>query len=203
MHIPKKLFGLIMTAVLSMMIGCDKNENARLAQMADEHLQRQAEQNRQMTELHREVAEGSRQLVEADAKARQEMVAAQRQLQTEHAKVGQQRDALENERREIALQRHREPIIAAAVLNVGLLLACLLPLMLCWRLLHGKVEPADDQVVAEALIEDLVRHEPLLLPRLRGHRALARHDDDDGEAQTPLDDSVARRPLYCSQPENS
>ena len=44
MHVPKKLSGLIMTAVLSMMIGCDKNENARLAQMADEHLQRQAEQ---------------------------------------------------------------------------------------------------------------------------------------------------------------
>ena len=81
MHIPKKLFGLIMTAVLSMMIGCDKNENARLAQMADEHLQRQAEQNRQMSDLHLEVAEGSRRLVEADAKARQEMVAAPRQLQ--------------------------------------------------------------------------------------------------------------------------
>ena len=43
-------------------IGCDENENRRLAEMAERHVERQSEQNRRMSELQREVAEGSRRL---------------------------------------------------------------------------------------------------------------------------------------------
>ncbi|MEX0867427.1 MAG: hypothetical protein WD030_08710, partial [Pirellulales bacterium] len=120
---------------------------------------------RQMAELQREVAQGSRQLVEADAAARKEMVALQREVQAERTEVGQQRDALEGERREIAAQRQRDPIIAATITNLGLLLACLLPLLIALYLLCRPVEPADDREVAELLLTDLVSDKPLLLPR--------------------------------------
>jgi hypothetical protein len=160
-------------------IGCDEDENKRLAEMADKHLDRQAEQNRQMAELQREVAQGTRELVEADAKAREEMVAWQREVQAERTEVGRQRDALEDERRDFAAKRRLDPIVAAAITNIGLLLACLLPLVLCWFLLQRRVEPADDQAVAEVLLEDLVTDRPLLLPRMGTHRAIGLRDDGE------------------------
>lgn len=163
MHNLKTLQLVIVTTMLLSMIGCNQNENARLAQMAETNLQRQAEQNRRMADLQEEVAEGSRRLIEADAEARREIISAQQQLQAEQAQIGQQRDALEQERRKIALERHRDPIIAAAITGTGLLLACLLPLVLCWYLLRQPTEPADDAVVAEVLLADLVSNEPLLL----------------------------------------
>ena len=143
-------------------IGCNENENQRLAEMAEKNLERQAEQNRRMSELQHEVAEGSRRLVEADAKAREEMVTFHREVQAERSEIGRQRDALEQERRGLATKRHLNPIIAAAITNTGLLLACLLPLVLCWYLLHSRVEPADDRAVAEILLEDLVVERSLL-----------------------------------------
>jgi hypothetical protein len=149
-----------------------------MVEMAEKHLDRQAEQGRQMAELQREVAEGSRRLVEADAEARQEMVALQREVQAERNEVGRQRDLLEGERRELAAKRRLDPIIAAAITNAGLLLACLLPLVLCCYLLQRRVEPADDQAVAEILLEDLVTDSPLLLPRSDGLRAIGMRDDN-------------------------
>jgi hypothetical protein len=65
-----------------------------------------------------------------------------------------------------------DPIVAAAITNIGLLVACLLPLVVCWYLLHRRVEPVDDQAVAEVLLEDLVTDRPLLLPRREGVRAI-------------------------------
>ena len=44
--------------------------------------------------------------------------------------------ALEEERRAIASQRVTDPLVAAAVMNAGLLVACVLPLVLCWQLLR-------------------------------------------------------------------
>ena len=119
-------------------IGCDEEENKRLAEMAERHRERQAEQSRQVTELQREVAEGSRRLVEADAQARQEMVTLQREVQAERTEVGRQRDLLEGDRRDLAAKRRLDPIIAAAITNIGLLLACLLPRAIApfWRIWH-------------------------------------------------------------------
>ncbi len=166
------------TAMLMLtVIGCDHDENRRLAEMAERHLDRQSEQNRRMAELQRAVAEGSRRLVEADAKAREEMVALQRDVQAERSEFGRQRDALEDERRGLAAKRRSDPIIAAAITNIGLLAACLLPLILCWYLLHRPVEPAGDQAVTEILLEDLVASKPLLLPRLESNRVGGFRDD--------------------------
>jgi hypothetical protein len=159
--------------------GCDENENKRLADMAERNVERQAAQNRQMSELQSEVARGARTLVEADAKARAELVALERDAQAERAEIGRQRDSLEEERRDLATRRWLDPIIAASITNIGLLAACLLPLVLCWYLLHRRVEPADDQAIAEVLLDDLVADRPLLLPPAEDRRSIGIHKVDD------------------------
>jgi hypothetical protein len=155
---------LIVLIVIVTVSGCE-DENDQLVEMAERHMERQADQNRQMAELHQEVAEGTRQLVAADAAAREELVALQRDVQSERVEVGRQRDLLEEDRRDLAAQRRLDPILAAAITNVALLAARLLPLVLCWYLLRRPVEPADDQSVAEVLLQDLVVDQPLLPPR--------------------------------------
>ena len=182
MQTHKMILMPIVAALMLTVIGCDEEENKRLAEMAERHLERQAEQNRQVTELQREVAEGSRRLVEADAQARQEMVALQREVQAERTEVGRQRDLLEGERRDLAAKRRLDPVIAAAITNIGLLLACLLPLVLCWYLLGRRVEPADDQAVAEVLLEDLVTDRPLLLPPTDSVRAIGLRTGNDNSS---------------------
>ena len=68
--------------------GCSRDE--RVVQVAREAADRQAEQNLQMADLQKQVAEGSRRLVEAEAKTRGEMTAMQRELQQSQAEVGRQ-----------------------------------------------------------------------------------------------------------------
>ena len=151
--------------VIAMLIlanaGCD--ENKRLAEQAERHAARQAEQNVRVSEMQRSVAEGAKQLVEADAKARTEIVELQKGVQTERVEIGRQRDLLEVERREIAADRHLEPLVATAIAQFGLLIACVLPLLICWHLLKQPIEPADDGTVTEFLLRDMVSESPLLL----------------------------------------
>ena len=161
----------ILSAVL-LTAGCS-SQDERLARFAERAAERQAEQNRRMAELQQEVAEGSRELVEADAQSRVEFTALHKDLQAERGEVGRQRDALEEERRDIAARRVTDPLVAAAVTDAGLLIACVLPLVLCWHLLRRseRDDPAD-ALVAEVLLADLVAERPLLLappsPRLLG-----------------------------------
>ena len=62
------------------------------------------------------------------------MIAAQRELnrelQAERSSIDRQREGLEAERREIAETRVRDPVVAEAILSIGLLLLCLAPLVL-------------------------------------------------------------------------
>lgn len=155
----KTVFVPAAAALILTVMGCD--DNARLAEMAERHLDRQAEQNRQMSELHRQVADGSRELVAADAKAREELAALQRDVQTERAETSRQRDELEKERKALAAERRQDPIIAAAITSVGLVLVCLLPLLIGWHLLRAPTDDAD-RLIAEVLVEDLVSEHPLL-----------------------------------------
>lgn len=152
----------ILLVLIATMSGCDEDE--QLARMAEEHARRQAAQSQQMAELQQEVAQGARELVEADGKAREGIVALQRDIQTERTEIGRQRDHLEEDRRQLADQRHRDPIIAATIMQAGMVIACILPLVLCWYLLHREPAQADDAVVAEVLIQDLTAESPLLLP---------------------------------------
>jgi len=178
MQIPKLLVIPIVATLLVVMSGCEEDENKRLAEMAERNQDRQAEQSRQIINLQHEVAEGARRLVEADAQTREEMVTLQREMQSERLVIGQQRDALEDERRGFAASRRLDPIIATAIGNVGLLVACLAPLILGWYLLRSLVEPADDQAISELLLDDLVATKPILLSRVERNR-------EEGESDTP------------------
>jgi hypothetical protein len=150
--------------MLATATGC-KDEKRQLAELAERSMERQAMQNEWMARLQQEVAQGSRQLVEADAAARQAATDMQGRLQAERAEVNRQRDLLSAERGQVEARRLRDPLIASAVMQVGIVLACIAPLALCWLLLRRPAEPASDMVIAETLLEDMVAPRPLLLAR--------------------------------------
>ncbi len=171
-----------LTLILLMLLavaGCSKPadmRDQRLAEFAKQSMEQQAKQNDRIAEQSRAVIEQSQKLVEAtkelvahDAQARQELIAAQEKLTTQlnqqRATIDAGRDQLEQDRREIAQQRHRDPILAAAIQNVGLLIACTLPLIVCIFVIKrmSSREP-DDAAVAELLVHELVTDQPRLLP---------------------------------------
>jgi hypothetical protein len=149
----KLLFTLLALIGTVLAIGCD--EDKRLVEFAKEADQRQAEQNQEIAHQNHEIAAATKQLVEADAKARQELVAMERGLQAERATVGQQRDQLEVERRQLASARQRESLLREALAGGATLLACLLPLVLCWYLLHGLRSQNHDEALGELLVMEL------------------------------------------------
>ena len=151
--------------MILLLTGCGSSTDERLLQQAEKHAAQQAETHRQIARQQQEVAEGSRRLVEADAKARQEMASMQNSLREDQAEVSRQRDQLETERREMASQRYRDPLVAAAIVNVGLVLAALLPLLVCVYVLWFVARTRDaDEAVTELLIGEIVSEKPRLLP---------------------------------------
>ena len=123
-------------ALLAVLVPLGCSDDARLVRVAEEAADRQAAQNREMSQLNREVAQGTKRLVEADAQSRTELVALQQDLRADQTAVNHGRDRLEAERKEIAAQRNRDPVVANAIDGVGLVLACLIPLLFCWFLLR-------------------------------------------------------------------
>jgi hypothetical protein len=117
-------------------IGCSSGDE-RLVELSRESADRQAEQNRLVETNNRRVLETTNKLVEADAKSRTENIDLHRQIETERSGVNQQRDALEQERRQIADERIRDPIIAESIRAVAGLIAAILPLLVCLFLLRG------------------------------------------------------------------
>jgi len=161
---------LIPTIVLAS--GCRSND-ARIAEMAQRQADREAEHVRQMAHLQGQAAEGSRRLVEADAEARKELTELQRDLRSDQSTVGQQRDALEAERRQIAADRRWDSTVGPAITGAAVLLACLLPLILCVMLLRGLRNPEEaHEALSAILVEELVAERPRLLPRPSQRSAL-------------------------------
>jgi hypothetical protein len=95
------------TVLLALITGCKEDDQLQRS------LQRQAEQ----------IVGASRNLVEADAKAREELIELQQNLQegvqTERHSLDRQHEELEAERQVIARQRHRDPLIATAIINAS------------------------------------------------------------------------------------
>lgn len=88
----------------------------------------------------------------------------QRESWTERRSLDRQHECLELERRQIAHQRHRDPIIAAAILNAAGLLACLSPLLLAWFVIRlVRHEPAE-AALGDLLVQELIAEQPLMLP---------------------------------------
>jgi TolA-binding protein len=151
-------------AVIVLIAGC--SSDAKVARIAEKAADRQAEQNKEMVRLQHEVAAASKDLVAADAQARKEMAEVHHNLTEQQHNIHQQHNQLEHERQDIARQRQRDPIIAAAIQDGGLIIACLLPLLLAalviWRLRDSGEEL---QTLNQVLIQELVAEEPRLLPR--------------------------------------
>jgi hypothetical protein len=212
--IPRLLRVVVMIAApLVIASGCEEDE--RLARMAKDATERQAQQNQEVVRLNREVAEGYKRLVEADAQARQETIALQKELvardaegrkqlnalaqktqeaaQQERATLDLGKQTLEDERRQIATQRHRDPLIAAAISALGVTLACLLPLVIAiYALRLARQRDPGDGDLAELLTYELARGEPTFLfppaitasgeeqpPRITGPETADRQSDGD------------------------
>jgi len=181
MRVHQVPYMLILLVLMIGMIGCDNDE--RIVRMAQEHARQQAAQSQQMAQLQQEVAQGARELVEADSSAREEIVSLHRDIQAERTEIGRQRDHLEEDRRRLADQQHRDPIIAATIVQVGMVVACVLPLILCWYLLHREPAQADDAAVAEVFIEDLTAEAPLLLSAETTHRHAIGHEQSPSDSE--------------------
>lgn len=108
----------------------------------------------------------SRELVEHDAQSREAWLALYGDLQTEVARIHQQQDQLEADRRALAQRRYITPVLAAAVEQLGLLFICLLPLLVVAFLLWPGRPQAEHEVVSAYLVETLIQEREL--PRL-GH----------------------------------
>jgi hypothetical protein len=162
-------------AVVLIVAGCESRDE-RLASFAERSVESQRQQNeiigRQSEQVvleSRALAEAAKEVVAADAQARQELISAQREMsqgwQAELSGVNRQRDELERERQTIADQRFRDPMIAAAVQTIGLLLVSLLPLVLAAYALRQFNQPVDDGgQLGDLLMEELATGEPILLP---------------------------------------
>ena len=189
-------------------IGCSPApdmRDQRLADFAEQSMQEQSRQNEHIArqseavvqESHK-LAEAAQQLVQSDAEARAELIAAQErltgQLDQQRAAIDAGRDRLEQERRQISEQRHRDPIVAASIQTAGLLAAAVLPLLVCVYIFHqlGRGEP-DDAAVAELLVHELVTDQPRLLPgpsiRPAVEHCADRDTPDEAETAPQLDTS--------------
>ncbi len=176
-----------LAAVLTV-VGCDGRDQ-RLADLAAESNRQQAEQNRRMAELQEQVAAGTRQLVEAESAARREMIRLHESLRTEQAEVDRQRDLLNEERRSMAADRKRESLLAAVIYDVGLLLACLLPLVISLLMLTSRRDEQSSADLCDVLITELASGRPLLAasPRraLPGPSPASPADTHDADSGNP------------------
>lgn len=166
-------FLLVMGALLVVLSGCDEDERQKASR------------------AQAEVAEASRQLVQADAKARGEIVALQRDLQQGQAELGRQRDQLEDDRRQYADDRNRDPILANAILGVGTILACLLPLILCIALVLSLRDRSEtESTLTEILVEEIAGEKPILLPHAGRNATLEHESSEDDHAELPRADAA-------------
>lgn len=172
-------------------VGCGKAPDERLAEFAQQSMSQQRKQNDRIAdqseaivaESH-QLAETAKELVEHDAEARREMIDAHVELTTQlndqQSTVYKGHDRLEEDRRQIAEQRYRDPIIASVIQNFGLIIACLLPLVVAvfviWQM---QSQEPDHAAVAEMLILEMTSEEPGLLPGPMTRRPALGHDAEE------------------------
>lgn len=141
-------------------IGCRDDASHVAREAAD----RQAQQNTTMAELNKEVADGAKGLVAADAQARMDIVGVHHDLQEERARLDAGWSALETERQQLSQERRSESLLAAAGPVIGGGLMVVLVLGLCWWMLvsatcHERV----DARLNDVLMAEVLADEPVLL----------------------------------------
>ena len=196
-HIPffHRMLTLTVLATALMTAGCGESpdmRDQRLVDYARDSMTEQRKQNDRIADQAKAVVEESSQLataakelVQSDAEARRELIAAQTelnsQLNDQRANVDAGRSQLEMERQQIAQQRIRDPMIAAAIQNTGLIIACLLPLVVCIFVIRQmKTQEPDHAAVAELLVSEMTSIRPILLPS-PSRRSVGIDHDDTGE----------------------
>ena len=143
-------------------VGCDEPPPDRTAvRLAERVTHEQAAQNKRLADATKSLTQGSQQLVSAEAKARQEVIALQRDLRQDQADIGRQRDSLEAERRRIAAQRLTDSTWSDTLLAVGILLACLAPLVLAGITLVGLWRAPSAEEIHDVLVEHFTHAPPV------------------------------------------
>ena len=123
-------------------------ETSACAQVAVEAAQRQAEQNQEMSHLNREVAAGTKRLVEGQADADQHW-------QTTEQKIHDQQNQLEAERRQQADARQRDSLLAPVLLTLGVLLVCSLPLLGVLAAADRAGKETEEAAITQLLIDEI------------------------------------------------
>jgi hypothetical protein len=152
-------FRIVPWACLAMLIlglvgGCPPDDQ-RVIEVSREAANRQAEQNRRMSEVAR-----------ASSETQKALVQLQRDQQAERAQIDQQRDRLDAERRDIAGQRRFESVLGPTIEVLGGMLVIALALGFCWFLLFGLCRQGQDEPLAvhQLLLDELVLPGPDALP---------------------------------------
>jgi hypothetical protein len=151
----KNLYFFCLIALCLHVAGCDSPDE-RLAAFAEKSIDQQAQQNAALAKTTEDV-------------------------HVERSSLNEQQEALEEDRREIASQRVREPLIANALQAIGLILACLAPLLICVYALQQAGSSSPEQELGTILVEELTAEEPQLLPPL----VPAFHQQDVGVTHGP------------------
>jgi hypothetical protein len=148
-------------ALVAATMGCDDHNS----QIAREAADRQAEQNRQMAQVTKEVAAGTHQLVEADAEARKEVIGVHRDLQAERSQLNNGWNELENERRHIASQRRTDSMLVSVATLAGEVSLVLALVAFCWFVLLGVERDSNaDSPLNELFVHEILTGELLKLP---------------------------------------
>src|SRR4051812_5681724 len=153
----------ILLATLPLIATSSCSDN-RVTQVAREAADRQAQQNTEMAQLNKEVASGSHQLVEADAKARQEIVSVHRDLQAERSRLDTSWGQVQEERRLIAAERRTESMLVAVANASGYFFLVVVVLGFCWyALVRVRQGDGTDEQLNELLISEIVPEYSALL----------------------------------------
>ncbi|NQV25791.1 MAG: hypothetical protein HQ518_15645 [Rhodopirellula sp.] len=189
--------------LLATIVGCGRSPDERLAEFAQQTMAEQRQQNDRMADQSQAVvkeshqlAEAAKEIVEHDAEARREMIAAQQeltsQLNEQQSAIYTGHEMLEQDRREIAEQRHRDPIIAAVIQNFGLVIACLLPLLVSVFVIRQmQSQEPEHAAVAELLTLELTSDEPRLLPGPHLRPDKLTHEEEEAQHALIAGDSTS------------
>ena len=160
---------MLVIIALAALVGCVEEEvDNRLADMAKSTVEMQAQQNGKLLDANREVAAGAKDLVAKDAAARRDLIAVQKDLQTERSAIGQQRDTLDADRKQLHSERQRDSLSAAAIGLFAQVLLVSLPLgLIGWLLYVAYFRTVDDSTTGQIVLEQFVLENPVLLPDRR------------------------------------
>jgi MarR-like DNA-binding transcriptional regulator SgrR of sgrS sRNA len=191
---------LLLAAIVVSIIqlGCDSDQ--RVVDISRESLNRQAEQNAQMARQSQAVTETTHELIKAESTVQSDANQLQQELHAERSTLDQQRLDLENERRSLALERQRDPIIAESINGLALVVAAALPLVVCWYLVRSLLLSAsEDSTAAEILLEELATQGPLLMACAQAALPLTADEDQSNSDLPP----TPNPPTALPSPANS